>query len=77
MHQSFHLKLEPDTRMFCHFGREHGFIFNCKPFSFKGRICFLVGADRKELNKINGRHLEAGGQQTETAEYFIAQVVLL
>lgn len=63
--------------MFCHFGREHGFIFNCKPFSFKGRICFLVGADRRELNKINGRHLEAGGQQTETAEYFIAQVVLL
>lgn len=53
MHQSFHLKPEPDMRMSCNFIREHGFIFNCKPFSFKDGICFLVGADMKELNKIN------------------------
>lgn len=53
MHESFHLKLEPDVRMSCHFEREYGSIFNCKAFSFKDGICFLVGANIKELNKIN------------------------
>lgn len=91
MRESFHLKLEPSMRMSCDFERERGFIFNCKPFSFKDRIRFLVGAATKKLNKINRRlsivavpqstkklgHIEAGGQQIETAEYFIAWLVIL
>lgn len=48
MYEYFHLKLEPDMRMCCPFERECGFIFSCKPFSFKDGICFLVGADTKE-----------------------------
>lgn len=90
MHGSFNLKLEPDVRMFCHVEREQGFIFSFKSFCFKDRIPFLVGADMKELNKITPRlcvvavpqstrelgHLEAGRQQTQAAEYFIAWLIL-
>lgn len=90
VHKSFHLKLEPDMRMSCHFERG-GYIFNGKPFSFKDGIRFFVGADVKELNKISRRlsivavpqgakklgHLEAGGQQTETADCFIVWLVIL